>query len=101
MIELYNKKGVYYLFSDEFDLKIDTNRRLYLRRHDEKNENIYIFSGIQLDYGMSREEKEIYLLEARKILVEQELRVESEYDSDSYNTSNETEGGGTNESMEK
>jgi len=64
MVNIFEKNGTIFLEGDYFDLKIDNNRKVYIKKKTEK-----AFSGLdeELDVGLSMDEKKKYLYELYRL----------------------------------
>ena len=59
--------GQVMLQGNVFDLKIDTNRRIYVRWHEGKHKSSkFVLTGHQIEQGYSAEEKQLFLANLQK-----------------------------------
>ncbi len=74
MVNINESDGVFVLEGDMFNLKIDNNRKIYVKK---KNSSHYESIGIELDIGYSSEEKKKYLYNLYMILIERKKELPS------------------------
>lgn len=65
-VNLSFDNGVYILESDTIDIKIDTNRKIYVKRHDE---NVYNYIDEDIQQGLTKNEKIQFMFQLYKELV--------------------------------
>lgn len=58
MVDIQDKDGIIILYGDDFNLKIDNNRKIYYKKKDSIS---YKSCNVDIDTGYSLEEKKIYL----------------------------------------
>jgi hypothetical protein len=69
MIGVQRDNGEVILVGDLFDLKIDTNRQIYVRyKLPNKQDKQFNMIGSTIEYGMTRDDKEAYLIKFRQKL---------------------------------
>ena len=70
-ITVYKRGGDLVLESQFVDLKLSSDRRLWIRRNWKKD-NQHLDSGVKIPMGLSRAQKEMWLMEYRKRLIEKQ-----------------------------
>lgn len=73
-IQIYKNGNDLILESTFVDLKITSDRKLWVRRNWKKDTN-HIDSGVKVPMGMSRVQKEMWLLDFRKKLIEKQTEM--------------------------
>lgn len=68
MVNITEEDGIFILEGNDFNLKIDNNRKIYVKKKLEKK---YESIGIELDVGYNSQEKKKYLYNLYVILIEQ------------------------------
>jgi len=58
MVVINERDGIFTLEGEEFSIKIDNNRKIYVKK---KNENKFNSIGSELDIGYTAEEKKKYI----------------------------------------
>jgi hypothetical protein len=65
MVNIVERNGIFVLEGDYFDLKIDNNRRVYIRKKGEK-----IYTGLEeVEQGLNAHEKKKYLFELHNMIL--------------------------------
>lgn len=58
MVNIFEKDGIFTLIGEDFDIKIDNNRKIYVKKKNVKNyENI----GSEIPLGYTSEEKKKFI----------------------------------------
>lgn len=71
MVEIREKDGVFSLDGQEFDVKIDNNRRIYVRKKGKKS-----FEGVgEITIGYTYEEKKKFLYNFYNALMERKSEI--------------------------
>lgn len=74
-ISIIHKDGVLTLISNEIDFKIDTNRKIYIKRHDEP---VFKYIGKDINAGMKKHEKENFIINLRSMVMDELVKKEPE-----------------------
>ena len=85
MVNIIEKDGIITLDGDTFDLKIDNNRRVYVKH---KNEKIYRGIDEEVEIGMSAYEKKKYLYELYQMMQKKLLERSQQVTSNPPETGN-------------
>jgi len=74
---LYYDGGAIVSESEDFDLKIESNRGIYIRYHrgDRKSKQ-YKSINREIDYGLMRDEKKLFILELRTKIREKLMKTD-------------------------
>jgi hypothetical protein len=70
-IQLFKKGNDLVLESQFVDLKITSDRKLWVRRNWKK-ESQHVDTGVRVPMGLSRSQKELWLMEFRKKMIEKQ-----------------------------
>jgi hypothetical protein len=75
MVNITERDGIVILEGEEFDLKVDNNRKIYIKK---KEDRVYQGIGSELQVGYTSEEKKKYLYNLYLMLKEKKKEMDDE-----------------------
>ena len=69
-MNLTTENGDIILYGDDFDLKVASDREMYVRFHDSEEPKRFRAIGRKLESGFTKEDKEMFLMKLRMCMLE-------------------------------